>query len=134
MQEAIKPLMRSGDADARRGSQDTLYTCIDFGLRLLHPFMPFVTEELWQRIPRRKDSYEVSVMVAQYPTPVCISGRFTLSLLLLQESTAAWRDEVLENTVKLTLEITRAARSMRDTYKIKPAVRLQIFLSMFFLQ
>eukprot|EP01087_Luapelamoeba_hula_P023115 TRINITY_DN844_c1_g1_i2.p1 TRINITY_DN844_c1_g1~~TRINITY_DN844_c1_g1_i2.p1 ORF type:complete len:900 (+),score=163.70 TRINITY_DN844_c1_g1_i2:628-3327(+) len=113
--EAIKPLMRSGDPDACRGSQDTLYTCIEMGLRLLHPFMPFVTEELWQRIPRREGSQEVSIMTCQYPAPAQVE---------------TWRDEQLENTVKLTLEITRATRAMRDGYGIKPGVRLQVFITL----
>jgi hypothetical protein len=39
-------------ATAKRQTRETLWTCLDCGLRLLHPFMPFVTEELWQRLPR----------------------------------------------------------------------------------
>ena len=36
--------------------------------RLLHPFMPFVTEELWQRLPRRADQTQLqSIMLAPYP-------------------------------------------------------------------
>jgi valyl-tRNA synthetase len=36
--------------------------------RLLHPFMPFITEELWQRLPQRESATE-SIMVARYPQP-----------------------------------------------------------------
>ncbi|KAI9187825.1 valine--tRNA ligase [Blastocladiella emersonii ATCC 22665] len=44
----------------------TLYTCLDQGLRLLHPIMPFVTEELWQRLPRQAGQTS-SIMLAAYP-------------------------------------------------------------------
>jgi valyl-tRNA synthetase len=42
-----------GNAEARRIAQGCLYLCLDYGLRLLHPIMPFVTEDLWQRLPGR---------------------------------------------------------------------------------
>jgi valyl-tRNA synthetase len=46
----------------------TLYTCLEVALRLLHPFMPFITEELWQRLPRPASESKVpSVMLAAYP-------------------------------------------------------------------
>lgn len=46
---------------------DTLYTALEGGLKLLHPFMPFVTEELWQRLPRRPGDETPSIMLASYP-------------------------------------------------------------------
>ncbi|KAF8496882.1 hypothetical protein F5888DRAFT_1794622 [Russula emetica] len=48
-------------------AQQTLYTCLDHGLRLLHTFMPFVTEELWQRLSRRPNDATPSIMVSRYP-------------------------------------------------------------------
>ncbi|KAG9124426.1 hypothetical protein FRC07_011685 [Ceratobasidium sp. 392] len=54
-------------ADVRKSAQNTLYTCLDSGLRLLHPFMPFVTEELWQRLPRWPNDPTPSIMVSKYP-------------------------------------------------------------------
>ncbi len=45
--EAAKERLRAGDAAA----QDVAYFCLDNLFRLLHPFMPFVTEELWSRTP-----------------------------------------------------------------------------------
>jgi valyl-tRNA synthetase len=49
--EAAKDRLRGGDAAA----QDVAYFCVDNILRLLHPFMPFVTEELWSRLPGHAD-------------------------------------------------------------------------------
>ncbi|QRW22599.1 Isoleucyl-tRNA synthetase [Rhizoctonia solani] len=66
--EAMKPMTDESASDAVKNSaQNTLYTCLDLGLRLLHPFMPFVTEELWQRLPRRPGDATKSIMVSSYP-------------------------------------------------------------------
>jgi len=57
--EAIKERLRAGDPVA----QDVAYFCLDNIFRLLHPFMPFVTEELWARTPGHTDF----VMRAPWP-------------------------------------------------------------------
>uniref|UniRef100_A0AAY4AF60 valine--tRNA ligase n=1 Tax=Denticeps clupeoides TaxID=299321 RepID=A0AAY4AF60_9TELE len=71
--ECVKPVLSRSDGDSDAQSQadvcrQTLYTCLDVGLRLLSPIMPFVTEELFQRLPRRstKDS-PPSISVTSYP-------------------------------------------------------------------
>ncbi|KAJ6589846.1 tRNA synthetases class I-domain-containing protein [Mycena vulgaris] len=64
--EVMKPMMDEA-APIRKSAQQTLYTCLDNGLRLLHPFMPFVTEELWQRLPRRPNDSTPSIMVSAFP-------------------------------------------------------------------
>ncbi len=67
--EAIKPITDAGAADERKktSAQNTLYTCLDEGLKLLHPFMPYVTEELWQRLPRRPDEKQQTISLSKYP-------------------------------------------------------------------
>ena len=64
----MKPMTDdSSPIRTRTSAQQTLFTCLDYGLRLLHPFMPFVTEELWQRLPRRPNDATPSIMVSSYP-------------------------------------------------------------------
>ncbi|KAF7969993.1 hypothetical protein HWV62_25422 [Athelia sp. TMB] len=66
--EAMKPMTdESADISVRKSAQQTLYTCLDHGLRLLHPIMPFVTEELWQRLQRRPNDSTPSIMVSSFP-------------------------------------------------------------------
>src|SRR3954454_10165310 len=85
-QETIKPIMKAEDlssnpaaVSSRSSALAVLYTCLDNGLRLLHPFMPFITEELYHRLPgfgRDNPEYKLgtggknncgSIMVAPYP-------------------------------------------------------------------
>src|SRR5713226_2277055 len=63
--EAAKERLREGDPVA----QDVAYFCLDNLVRLLHPFMPFVSEELWSRLPGERDY----VMQAEWPN---LQGRF----------------------------------------------------------
>ncbi|TFK27106.1 valine-tRNA ligase [Coprinopsis marcescibilis] len=66
--EAMKPMTdASAPISVQKSAQQTLYTCLDYGLRLLHPFMPFVTEELWQRLPRRPNDSTPSITIAAFP-------------------------------------------------------------------
>lgn len=69
------------DGNSKRQAEvcrQTLYTCLEVGLRLLSPLMPFVTEELYQRLPRRKpQSDPPSICVTPYPEPEEVrSGRW----------------------------------------------------------
>ncbi|CEG66688.1 AP-1 adaptor complex sigma subunit Aps1 [Rhizopus azygosporus] len=72
--EAIKPVCdidtsKDEAAHARKvTAQNTLYTCLEAGLKLMHPFMPFVTEELFQRLVRRPGDSILSIVKAKYPT------------------------------------------------------------------
>lgn len=56
-------LYNSEDADSKLTAQYVLWTVLEAGMRLLHPFMPYITEEIWQTIKAEGDT----VMLAQYP-------------------------------------------------------------------
>lgn len=45
--EAIKPVMRNGQEHEKVAAWNTLYICLDHGLKLMHPSMPYLTEELF---------------------------------------------------------------------------------------
>ena len=67
LQEYLKPILYGKNEEEKAVSRNVLYTCLDVGLRLIHPFMPYVSEELFQRLPRRTDSDPPSIMVTPYP-------------------------------------------------------------------
>lgn len=82
-QEAMKPMMDgSAPLATQKSAQQTLYTCLDHGLRLLHPIMPFVTEELWQRLQRRPNDPTPSIMVSSYPTFVSMPHTWCQSIII----------------------------------------------------
>jgi valyl-tRNA synthetase len=70
---------------------------LDTALRLLHPFMPFITEEIWQRIPHRGNS----LMVSDWP-----------------KADPALRAPEAESSIGLLMELTRAARDLRSDLEI----------------
>jgi valyl-tRNA synthetase len=62
--EESKPVFANGDAAARASRARLLMSLLDRSLRLLHPFMPFVTEEIWQSVPIKDAKF---LMVAKWP-------------------------------------------------------------------
>ena len=65
--ENSKSIIRDGSEEEKASAIATLYTALDGGLKLMHPFMPFLTEELWQRLPRRPGDKTKSIVIAEYP-------------------------------------------------------------------
>lgn len=113
--ELCKPAFNKSDADEgaarlKQQTRDTLWICLETGLRLLHPFMPFVTEELWQRLPRRSDEDMTgrSIMIERYP-----------------EETPSWDDAAAEKDMGFVINLVSKIRSLRADYglnKQKPSV------------
>jgi valyl-tRNA synthetase len=93
-------------ADDRRQllTKEVLYTVLEGALRLLHPFMPFVTEEAWQYLTGRVNGNDDStIMYGTYPQP-------ETSLL----------DETAERTIAVVRDIIVGIRNVRTEYKVEP--------------
>jgi len=66
--ELSKPILTGGNTDAeKRGTRFTLVTVLENILRLLHPFMPFITEEAWQRVAPLAGLEGKTIMLQPYP-------------------------------------------------------------------
>lgn len=64
--EESKPILNGDDTEAKQARQQVLIECLTGSLKLLHPFMPFVTEAVWQRLPSEMKETEF-LMVAKWP-------------------------------------------------------------------
>jgi len=116
--EISKPAMQR---DEGRGTRDetaeayrqALLTVLETSLRLLHPFMPFVTEELWQRMTanRQVGRSAEALMVAKYP-----------------EADARFFDEEAEQQMAFLMELVRKVRAIRADLGI-PTAKVDIVLA-----
>jgi valyl-tRNA synthetase len=102
-------LYEEGDEKRRRLTKRTLSEVLDGLLRLLHPFMPFITEEIWQQLPRRKGNG--SIMIAEFPRP-----------------DVGYEDESVAKEMGLIIEVTNALRNIRGEMNLPPGERIVVFL------
>jgi valyl-tRNA synthetase len=100
--ENSKSIIRDGTEEQRRSAIDTLYTALDGALKLIHPFMPFLSEELWQRLPRRPKDETKSIVIAEYP-----------------DYEASLDDPESERAYELILGSSKGIRSLIQEYGIK---------------
>jgi valyl-tRNA synthetase len=108
--ELVKPYLYQ-DQDARRRAitQETLSKVFDATLRLLHPFMPFITEEIWQKLPGEKGTE--SIMVADFPRP---DERFD--------------NEGVADEMGVVIEVITALRNIRGEMNIPPGEHIVCIL------
>jgi valyl-tRNA synthetase len=95
--------------DARVATQRNLVFVLDIALRLLHPYMPFITESIWQSLPHGDSS--PSLMVARWPFAGELDCR---------------RDPLAERAIGLLIEVIGAVRSTRARYGLSPKVTLRV--------
>jgi valyl-tRNA synthetase len=107
--EITKPIFAAGGEDGRE-TQAVLAHVLEATLRLLHPFIPFITEELWHRVPRPDDS-PVSLALAPFP-----------------DERGARRDEDAERDMTALQAVISAARSVRSEHDVHPGAEVPLTL------
>ncbi|HXU87435.1 MAG TPA: valine--tRNA ligase [Methylomirabilota bacterium] len=96
-------LYRADDPTRRVATQHALVSTLETTLRLLHPFMPFITEEIWQRLPHEGES----IMIAPYPKVV-----------------RRRVDPEAEREMAVVMGIVAAIRNIRGEMRVAPGLTL----------
>jgi valyl-tRNA synthetase len=105
----IKPRLRGEmGEESRAAARATLVRVLDVTMRLLHPVTPFITETVWQRLPRRIGNAE-SIMVAAWPS-----------------AEARWEDDEAEARVAELQEVIATVRNLRAEYGVQPGAKVRL--------
>jgi valyl-tRNA synthetase len=103
--ESIKPRLNRGGED-RTVAQNVLITTLDASLRMLHPFMPYITEELWQRLP----GSEGLLISSEWP-----------------EFDESDFDDASENEFSRIMEMVRGIRNVKAEMNIPPSSKTDVY-------
>jgi len=110
--EISKIRLYGQDEDAQEMARRVLFYVLERTMRLLHPFMPFVTEEIWQHLTGGRWQGVESIMIAPWP-----------------EVDEALLDEEAERDMELVMEAVRAIRNARAEYKVEPGRRIEALIA-----
>ncbi|HLZ57825.1 MAG TPA: valine--tRNA ligase [Ktedonosporobacter sp.] len=113
----IAKVQMQGDEQARRATAGILRALLDQSLRLLHPFMPFVTEEVWQYLYRTSEADQ-----AQWPA-------FALIIASWPQVDQRLIDEEAEQQFGLVQEVITRIRDARNQMNVEPARRIPAILA-----
>jgi valyl-tRNA synthetase len=106
--ELTKPLLAGSDERAAKETRDVLVHVLETVLRALHPMMPFISEEIWQNLP--KQGAKVACMVSSYPE----AGR------------EGQRDEPAERELSWLIAVVSATRTIRAEHDLAPKKQLPL--------
>jgi valyl-tRNA synthetase len=109
--EFIKPVLNGNDETEKAETRDTAAWVLDRILQLLHPFMPFITEELWARIAEHAVPRRSMLMLSPWPD---------LSALPQHEEAAA--------EMRWLIDLVSGVRSVRAEMNVPPSARITLLL------
>ncbi|MBU0605649.1 MAG: valine--tRNA ligase [Candidatus Omnitrophica bacterium] len=95
-----------------RNSQTILYKILEKSLRMLHPFMPFITEEIWQKLPKPKKASGDSIMTQPWPH--------------VQDRMISREDE---EKMRELIEVITSIRNMRAVWNIEARVDVDVIIN-----
>ena len=104
--ELIKPALQSGETPEGQSTRHTLLETCEIVQRLLHPFMPFLTEEIWQAIPHEG----ASIVIQPYPTP-----------------NTEWADTNVEKAFRIIEQVVTITRTGRALLEYVPSKKPTLY-------
>ncbi|NUP88277.1 MAG: valine--tRNA ligase [Candidatus Sumerlaeia bacterium] len=107
--EYVKPRLYGADPAAKRTAQTVMLHVLESSLRLMHPLIPFVTEELWQVIREEMNLPDSALCSSRRPA-----------------SEALWIDDAVEREIALVQDAVEAVRNMRGEIGLEPSQPLDI--------
>ena len=108
--EAAKNRLYGGDADAAQATRQVLGFVLEQAMRLMHPYMPFVTEAIWSHLPGVSERGE-ALMTSRWPAP------------------AGLADASAEADFGRLQEMIRAVRNARSEYNVEPGRRVAALIA-----
>jgi valyl-tRNA synthetase len=110
--ELAKEQLAKGSEAAQRGTRRTLVRVLETALRLAHPIIPFITEELWHSVAPLAGKKGDTIMLQRYP-----------------KSQPEKIDEAAEAEVSLAKQAVNATRNVRSEMKIPPKDRITLYIT-----
>jgi len=98
--ELSKPVLQKGSEEERNATRYTLLHVLETSLRALHPFMPFITEDIWQRLRQPLNLAGESIMLQSYPEVGATDQQ--------AEDDIAWLQQVLQGIRNIRAELNVA--------------------------